>query len=46
MELLYREEPLYGGKVLLVRPYGGQLQTRAIAETIGWRIYACVHELA
>jgi hypothetical protein len=24
MELAYREEPAYEGKVLLVRPYGGK----------------------
>ena len=24
MELVYREEPAYGGKFLLVRPYGGE----------------------
>ena len=24
MELVYREEALYGGKFLLVRPYGGE----------------------
>jgi hypothetical protein len=24
MELVYREEPTYGGKFLLVRPYGGE----------------------
>ncbi len=24
MELAYREEPLYGGKFLVVRPYGGE----------------------
>jgi hypothetical protein len=24
MELVYREEPLYGGKFMVVRPYGGE----------------------